>query len=151
MKTESQPFWKIKSLQEMSREEWELLCDGCGRCCLRKFENKKTGKIHYTTVSCYLLDIHRCRCLSYADRARLVMDCTELKPEKIARMRWLPKTCAYRLLAERKDLCRWHPLVSGDPNSVHAAGISVQDRVISEAYVHPDDLEYYIARDWWVN
>jgi uncharacterized cysteine cluster protein YcgN (CxxCxxCC family) len=147
--TTCQAFWQTKSLQEMTREEWESLCDGCGRCCLRKLENKKTGKIYYTTVSCYLLDTRRCRCVSYADRTRLVEDCTELTPAKIKRVRWLPETCAYRLLAQNKALCWWHPLVSGDPASVHAAGISVKDRVISEEYVHPEDLEYYIVEGWW--
>jgi len=139
-----QPFWKTKPLKDMTRAEWESLCDGCGQCCLRKLENKKTGKIYYTAVSCYLLDTRRCRCVSYADRTRLVKDCTELTPAKIKHMRWLPETCAYRLLAQNKPLYWWHPLVSGDPESVHAAGISVKDRVISEEYVHPDDLEYYI-------
>ena len=150
VKKTSQPFWKTKALHDMTREEWESLCDGCGRCCLRKLENKKTGKIYYTTVSCYLLDTRECRCVSYGDRTRRVKDCTELTPSKIVHMRWLPETCAYRLLVQKKDLCEWHPLVSGDPQSVHAAGISVKDRVISEEYVHPDDLEYYIVEDWWV-
>jgi uncharacterized cysteine cluster protein YcgN (CxxCxxCC family) len=149
VKTAQKPFWETKSLHGMSREEWESLCDGCGRCCLRKLENKKTGKIYYTTVSCYLMDTQNCRCLSYEDRARRVEDCTELTADKIARMRWLPKTCAYRLLAEQKGLRWWHPLVSGDPESVHSAGISVRGRAISEAYVHPDDMEFYIVKDWF--
>ena len=149
MKNAHQPFWKKKTLHDMSREEWESLCDGCGRCCLRKLENKKTGKIYYTTVSCYLMDTQHCRCVSYEDRTQRVKDCTELTAENIEHMRWLPKTCAYRLLAAKKELFWWHPLVSGDPESIHTAGISVKDRVISEAYVHPDDMEYYVVDGWF--
>jgi len=139
------PFWKTKTLEEMSLSEWESLCDGCGLCCLQKFEDKKTGRIDYTTVACYLLDIDRCRCRSYADRAHLVKGCLQLTPAKVIAYRWLPKTCSYRLLSQGKDLNWWHPLVSKDSESVHQAGISARDRAISEEFVHPDEVVDYIV------
>jgi uncharacterized cysteine cluster protein YcgN (CxxCxxCC family) len=137
------PFWKTLSLDAMTREQWESLCDGCGRCCLQKFQDPKTGKITYTWVSCYLLDTLACCCTKYDQRTTLVPDCLVLIPEKIPRLRWLPRTCAYRLLFEGKELAAWHPLVSGDPDSVHRAGISVRDKAISEVHIHPDDVDFY--------
>jgi uncharacterized protein len=132
--------WKGKSLQALSPQQWEALCDGCGRCCLQKLKNPTTGKVTYTWVACFLLDIHSCRCSDYGLRHILVPDCLKLAPDNISKLRWLPKTCAYRRIAEGKALPSWHPLVTGDPESVHTAGISVRRRVISEAEVHPDDL-----------
>lgn len=137
------PFWENKTLDQLTKDEWEALCDGCGRCCLQKLKNPTTGKVYYTWVACHLLDIDACRCTDYELRHILVPDCVELKPAKIIKLRWLPKTCAYRLIAERKPLPEWHPLVSGDPDSVHSAGISVRGRAVSELYVHPDDVENF--------
>ena len=137
------PFWKSLSLNQMSRNQWESLCDGCGRCCLQKFQDPKTGKVTYTWVSCYLLDTQACRCTGYEQRTILVPDCQMLTPEKVPRLRWLPRTCAYRLLSEGKELAAWHPLISGDLESVHRAGISVRDKAISEVYVHPEDVDFY--------
>jgi uncharacterized cysteine cluster protein YcgN (CxxCxxCC family) len=141
------PFWKDKRLEELTPVQWEALCDGCGRCCLQKLKHPTTGKVTYTRVACYLLDIHTCRCTGYELRHILVPDCLRLAPDNIARLRWLPKTCAYRLIAEGRDLPPWHPLVSADPNAVHAAGISVRRRAVSEAHVHPDDIENYQIDD----
>ena len=138
-----QPFWKTTALGRMSREQWESLCDGCGRCCLQKFQDGKTGKVSFTWVSCYLLDIQTCRCGDYDNRTLLVPDCLVLTPEQIPRLRWLPRTCAYRRLSAGEALADWHPLVSKDPESVHRAGISVRDKAISEAYVHPEDVDFY--------
>jgi len=126
---EEQPFWRLKSLEAMTPEEWESLCDGCGRCCLVKLEDEDTGEIHYTDVGCTLLDDHACRCRDYANRQAKVADCVRLTPEAVRTLSWLPVTCAYRLLAEGRDLYWWHPLVSGDPQTVQVAGISVRDRV----------------------
>lgn len=137
------PFWKTLSLDQLSREQWESLCDGCGRCCLQKFQDPKTGKVTYTWVACYLLDTQACRCTGYLQRTTLVPDCLVLTPDKICRLRWLPRTCAYRRLSEGKELAAWHPLVSGDPDSVHRAGISVRDKAISEVHVHPQDVDFY--------
>ena len=126
------PFWRRKTLAEMTRDEWESLCDGCGKCCLGKVDDPKTGALRVTDVACRLLDPDSCRCSSYPDRKRFVPDCVVLTPAKVAALSWLPRTCAYRLLAEGKDLYAWHPLVSGDPESVHRAGMSVRGRMVSE-------------------
>jgi uncharacterized cysteine cluster protein YcgN (CxxCxxCC family) len=141
------PFWKRKKMEEMTREEWESLCDGCARCCLYKLEDEDTGEIYYTNVVCRLLDTYRCRCTAYMERAKLMPTCLVLDADRVRQLRWMPKTCAYRLLAEGKDLQWWHPLVSGDPNSVHAAGISVRWRTLAEKDVDMDNLEDYIV-DW---
>ena len=133
------PFWQRKTLAEMNKSEWESLCDGCARCCLNKLENETTGEIQYTDVACRLLDTEKCRCVSYDDRKRYVPDCQILTSKNVKRLSWLPSTCAYRLIDEGKDLQWWHPLVSGDPETVHQAGISVRGRVLSER--DTDDLE----------
>lgn len=125
----SAPFWQVKTLEAMSPREWESLCDGCARCCLVKLEDEDSAQILYTDVGCTLLDAGACRCRDYARRQRRVADCVRLTPEAVRALPWLPPTCAYRVLAEGGDLAWWHPLVSGDPDSVHAAGISVRGRV----------------------
>jgi uncharacterized cysteine cluster protein YcgN (CxxCxxCC family) len=142
------PFWRRKGLAEMTRKEWESLCDGCGRCCLVKLEDEDTGAIHFTDIACRLLDQSSCRCHDYANRAKRVPDCVRLTPRRVAAIDWLPPTCAYRLIAEGRDLYAWHPLVSGDPNSVHEHGISVSGRT----FCREDDLpvDAYVKRivDW---
>jgi len=135
------PFWQTKTLEQMTRAEWESLCDGCGRCCLNKYEDEDTGEIFYTDVACKLLDGHSCRCSNYRRRTRLVKDCLVLTPESLKTMTCLPPTCAYRRLQEGKDLLWWHPLVSGDPETVHTAGISVRDRTVSEEGLSEAEIE----------
>lgn len=125
-------FWKRKSLSEMTTEEWESLCDGCALCCLQKVEDEESGEVLFTDIACRLLDTNKCRCNDYQARAKIVADCLVLTADKPELYRWLPGSCAYRLLAEGHDLPSWHPLVTGDPESVHAAGISVRGRVKSE-------------------
>lgn len=126
-------FWKHKTLQAMSSEEWETLCDGCGKCCLHKLEDEETGEIFYTNVACRLLDLHHCRCMDYQNRIRKVPDCLSLREELTEALKWLPSTCAYRLINEGKELFSWHPLISGDPETVHQAGISVRGVAILES------------------
>lgn len=134
------PFWRAKTLEEMSASEWESLCDGCARCCVVKLEDEDTGKIHFTDIGCTLLDPRACRCRDYRSRSRRVPDCVRLTPETVRRLSWLPVTCAYRLVAEGKDLPDWHPLMSGSPESVHEAGISVRGRIESSEDDLPQDL-----------
>jgi uncharacterized cysteine cluster protein YcgN (CxxCxxCC family) len=137
-----EPFWRRKTLREMTDAEWESLCDGCGRCCLVKLEEEETEKIYFTDVGCQLLDCDTCRCSDYPNRQARVSDCVRLTPDVVEEIGWLPPTCAYRLLAEGKDLPWWHPLVSGDPATVHAAGISIRGRVVDrEDDVDPDALD----------
>ncbi|MGE0665442.1 MAG: YcgN family cysteine cluster protein [Sphingomonadales bacterium] len=142
---QSPPFWKTVPLAEMSPEQWESLCDGCARCCLHKLEDEDTGEIAQTNVCCRLLDMEACACTRYPERKRLVPDCQILTPENVSALHWMPRTCAYRLLAEGKDLEWWHPLVSGNPGSVHEAGISVRGKVVSER--DADDLFMHLV-DW---
>jgi len=141
-------FWEHKQLADMNREEWEQLCDGCAQCCLVKLEDEDSGALALTAVSCQLLDGASCRCQDYGSRFKKVPDCLRITLELLAGGTWLPETCAYRLLHEGKPLPAWHPLMSGDPDSVHRAGVSVKDRVISEEHVHAEDLEEYVIR--WV-
>lgn len=138
----SLPFWQRKSLDEMSRSEWEALCDGCGKCCLHKLEDVDSGDLYYTNVACRLLDLNSCRCSDYQNRHQRVADCLRLTPNNLGDCRWLPATCGYRLVAEGKDLPEWHPLISGDPATVHAAGVSARGRVVSEQTV--DDLADHV-------
>lgn len=140
-----EPFWRTKSLEEMTAEEWESLCDRCARCCLVKLEDEDTGAVDYTNIACRLLDHGKCECTRYPQRLSLVPDCVSLTPETVRGTTWLPSTCAYRLLAEGRELPWWHPLVSGDPETVHMAGISVRGRIVAED--RAGDPEDHIV-DW---
>lgn len=128
--TEKKPFWKEKSLHQMNEQEWESLCDGCSKCCLEKLEDSETGEVSYTNIGCGLLDVDGCRCTNYANRTLYMPDCERLTPSNIAFLKWMPSTCAYKLLSEGKDLPSWHPLVSNDPESVHKAGMSIRGRAV---------------------
>lgn len=140
-----QPFWKSRSLAELSPEEWESLCDGCGKCCLHKIEWADTREVEYTNVACRLLDAGTCRCTDYANRQARVTDCVVLNPEVIGSLHWMPTTCAYRLVSEGADLPPWHHLVCGDREAVHRAGIGVRGRTLPEDQA--GDLEDHIV-DW---
>ena len=137
------PFWETKTLEEMSRDEWESLCDGCGRCCLHKLRHEANNALSFTNVACRLLDVTTARCSDYANRKRRVPDCISLTPEEVRSVDWLPPTCAYRLLAEGKKLFSWHPLISGDPTTVAKAGVSIAGRAINERQAGP--LEHHIV------
>ena len=141
------PFWKTKQLEEMTAAEWESLCDGCGRCCLHKLRDERTDALSFTNVACRLLNLHSCQCADYKHRQRWVPDCVRLTPEQVREIDWLPPTCGYRLVADGKNLAWWHPLVSGDPDTVHQAGISVRGRAIGEREAGP--LEHHIVE--WPN
>jgi len=142
-------FSETRGLLDLDPETWESLCDGCGRCCLRKLEDEDTGAIAYTDVACRLLDRHTCRCLDYDHRLARVPDCVELRPDRLDALQWMPTTCAYRLVAEGRSLPDWHHLNSGSDETVHAAGISVRGRCVSEENVHDDDVETRIVH--WVS
>ncbi|TNE94945.1 MAG: YcgN family cysteine cluster protein [Gammaproteobacteria bacterium] len=142
------PFWQRKRLDEMTPAEWESLCDGCGKCCLNKLEDEDTGEVYNTDLVCRYMDEATCRCTVYSDRLKKVPGCTVLTPDTVTDYHWLPLTCAYRTLAEGRPLAEWHPLVSGDPESVHRAGVSIREKVISEDRVAEEDWEEHIIH--WI-
>jgi hypothetical protein len=129
-------FWE-RPIEALNRAEWEALCDGCGQCCLHKAEDEDTGDVYMTNVACKLLDLQSCRCSDYPNRKRQVPDCVRLTPQLAASLAWLPETCAYRLRAEGEALHAWHYLVCGDPEAVHAAGVSVRRKAIGEEFAGP--------------
>ena len=138
------PFWQTKSLGEMTKPEWESLCDGCGRCCLNKLEDEDTGKFLYTRAACKLLDIGTCQCTDYTNRAKRVPDCVTLTAKNVSELGWLPESCAYRRLDEGRGLAWWHPLVSGNPQTVRDAGISVENEAYTEEGITVDELVNHI-------
>jgi uncharacterized cysteine cluster protein YcgN (CxxCxxCC family) len=139
----SERFWETKTLDAMTRVEWESLCDGCGKCCLHKLEDEETGELHPTNVACRLLDRRSGRCSDYKHRHAYVPECVRLTPAKLRQLDWLPSTCAYRLLADGDPLPDWHPLITGDPESVHRAGESVRGWTVSEG--DAGDLEHHLV------
>lgn len=144
----TRPFWETKRLEQMSVKEWESLCDGCGLCCLIRFEDEETDEIIPTRVHCRLFDSDTCACSDYANRKRHVPDCIKLTPHNIEDLEWMPRSCAYRRLHEGRSLPSWHPLVTGDPESVHAAGVSIRRQTISESSLkHAEDALDFTAWD----
>lgn len=141
----NKPYWEALSFDQMSEEQWEALCDRCGRCCLHKLRDDDTNEIAYTNVSCRLLDTQTGQCSDYCRRKIRIPDCIQLTPETLLKIDWLPPTCAYRLISEGKNLPEWHYLRSGSFETVHTAGISVKGRVINER--DAGDIEDYIV-DW---
>lgn len=144
----SRPFWETKSLEQMTVPEWESLCDGCGLCCLIRFEDEDTGEIFPTRVHCRLFDSQACACTNYPERKRYVPDCIKLTPHNIETLQWMPLSCAYRRIHEGRGLADWHPLVSGNPESVHEAGVSIRGETFSEEdLADPEDAVQYAAWD----
>ena len=142
------PFWRTKSLEQMTPQEWESLCDGCGLCCLVRFEDEDSGQVIPTRVHCRLFDPDTCRCSNYAERKRHVPDCIKLTPGMIGKLPWMPKSCAYRRLYEGRGLPPWHPLLTGDPESVHEAGVSIRGQTLNEDELEdPEDAWAYAAFD----
>ena len=140
----AKPFWQEKSLQEMTPQEWESLCDGCAKCCLHKLQDDETDEVYYTAVHCRYMERNTCRCTVYEERNTKVPECVWLTPDQASEFFWLPPTCGYRLLAEGKDLPDWHPLITGDPQSVHTSGMSIRNTGIPDNQVKEDDWEDYI-------
>ena len=136
-------FWEEKPLAALTRDEWESLCDGCGKCCLHKLEDEETGEIYPTNVACRLLDRRNGLCRDYKNRKSLVPDCVRLTPEALRDIEWLPSTCAYRLVAEGKPLYDWHHLISGSRETVHEAGVSTRGWTVSED--DAGELEYHLV------
>ncbi len=143
----AEPFWRNTPLDQMTPEEWESLCDGCGKCCLLKLEDEDTGDIAYTRLHCRLLDSDTCRCSQYDTRKALVPDCVILTPKSVSELKWMPKSCAYRLLYEGQDLPDWHHLVCGDRNAVHTHGQSIRGETVSEDEIFEEDQVDWIT-DW---
>lgn len=137
-------FWKEKTFAEMSDDEWESLCDGCGQCCVWKFEDTDSGEILYTDIRCRLFNDENCRCTDYQNRNSLAPDCMDVRKMGNNHFSWLPGTCAYRLLYEEKPLFDWHPLISGNPASVHQAGISLQQKTVCGKHFTPEDIVRHI-------
>ena len=141
-------FWEKYPLDRLSQAEWEALCDGCGKCCLNKLEDEETGEVALTRIACRLLDDSTCRCGQYATRHQFVPECIVLSPKNMDKNAyWMPETCAYKLLWQGKRLYDWHPLISGDPQSVHDAGVSVQGITTPEFEVPEDEWEDYIIEE----
>lgn len=138
------PFWETKTLEEMTPEEWESLCDGCGRCCLLKFDLDDDPNVYTTAVACRLLDPSTCRCSDYANRFERVPACLRMTIRAARELDWLPVTCAYRRVARGEGLAEWHPLVSGDPEAVHEAGVGVRGWTVSEDSVEEQDLIHWV-------
>ncbi len=141
------PFWKTKTLDQMNGAEWESLCDGCGKCCVVKLEDEDTKELAYTRLHCRLFDGSTCQCSDYVNRRRHVPDCVQLTPEIVRTVDWLPRTCAYRLVHEGKDLPGWHHLICGDRQRIHDTGHSIRGRTVSEDTVfEEDEIDWVI--DW---
>ena len=134
-------FWKTRALEDLSTDEWESVCDGCGLCCLEKLADPEKGEIYITSITCQFLEIAECKCLIYEHRHDLFPDCAKLTPQNLRQLHWLPESCSYRLLANGQDLPHWHHLVCGDPQAVHKAGVSVQNKAVCGRYADPSDRE----------
>jgi uncharacterized cysteine cluster protein YcgN (CxxCxxCC family) len=137
-------FWQTTSLEQMTSDQWEALCDRCARCCLQKLEDGSTGQVYYTRVACRLLDIQNCRCRNYTRRTLQVPNCMVLTPKDVRRIAWLPSTCAYRRLAAGCDLPEWHPLISRSYESIHQAGISVRHLAVPFDEAPPEQFHRYV-------
>jgi uncharacterized cysteine cluster protein YcgN (CxxCxxCC family) len=140
----AQPFWETTSLKDMTRKQWESLCDGCALCCLHKLEDEDTEEVYYTDVHCRYMDTANCNCTVYLERQEKVPNCVWLTPDQVSEFHWLPDSCAYRVLAEGRKLADWHPLISGDPNSVHEAGVSIKGKGVADNQVAEEDWEDHI-------
>ncbi|NKB31680.1 MAG: YcgN family cysteine cluster protein [Pseudomonadales bacterium] len=140
-------FWELP-LEELSTKEWELLCDGCGRCCLKKIQDEETEELFWTRIACRFLDESSCRCTNYSERTTVVPTCLNVKEMYQENLNWMPDTCAYRLRAEDKPLYSWHPLLAESNAAIVEAGVSVLGKTLSEEFVHPSGYQEHVIR--WV-
>jgi uncharacterized cysteine cluster protein YcgN (CxxCxxCC family) len=141
-------FWETVPLNKLTQAEWEALCDGCGKCCLNKLEYEDTGEVAYTRIACRLFDGDTCKCRDYPNRKQHVPECVVLTPKTLPKIAyWMPSTCAYKLLFQKKKLPEWHPLLTGDPNSTHTSGQSIRGITIPEGAVPEDDWEDYLIEE----
>ncbi|WP_120500448.1 YcgN family cysteine cluster protein [Roseovarius sp. EL26] len=141
-------FWEKTPLNKMTPKEWEALCDGCGKCCMNKLEDEDTGEVALTRVACRLFDDSSCHCAQYPIRHQFIPECITLSPDNMEEnLYWMPETCAYKLLWKGEPLYNWHPLISGDPNAVHTAGVSMQDRTVPEFEIDEDDWEDHVIEE----
>lgn len=146
MDMKQRPFWKEKSLHEMTPAEWEALCSRCGICCLNRFRDGKTGKVFFTRIACRFLNLDRCICTVYGKPFHTMPSCGKITAGNVHKLRWLPATCGYRSVAEGRDLQWWHPLISGDPDTVHEAGVSIRNKAVSERSIALRELEAYMMK-----
>lgn len=144
-RAQNDKFWKTVPMAEMSRSQWESLCDGCGKCCCIRLEDEDTQDVYITDVACHLFDPETCQCSDYANRSKKVPDCVTLSPDNVEALYWMPQTCSYRLVANGEDLPDWHHLVTGSKDSIHDAGMSVQYAVQNEKDVDQDELHRHIV------
>lgn len=141
-------FWEKKPLKDLSPKEWEALCDGCGKCCLNKLEDEETGRVELTCLACRLFDNETGYCAQYDTRHQFVPECIVLSPDNIDQHAyWMPRTCAYRLLWAGRPLYDWHPLISGDPETVHSADVSIRGKTTPEFEVDMEEWEEYIIEE----
>jgi len=143
----TKPFWEEKQLSDMSNDEWEALCDGCGKCCLLKLEDEDTADIVFTNLSCRYCDLNACSCTRYPERSRLVPDCLDLRANFENCAPWLPSTCAYKRLATGQPLASWHYLICGSRETIHEAGVSIRSYAQSEDTAS-EDITEHILNDW---
>lgn len=143
------PFWQTKTLDQMSKVEWEQLCDGCGKCCLHKLEDEEDGQVYYTNIACKYLNVDTCKCNDYSRRLKNVPGCLSLTPQTASLLSWLPSTCAYKLLANNEPLPAWHPLVAGKKTKMIKKGVSVAGKVLSELQVAEEDYQEHVVH--WVS
>jgi hypothetical protein len=163
----SVPFWERKTLAEMTRDEWESLCDGCAKCCLNKFiddENTDDStelqptdhiaaheQLVYSNIACHLLNDKTCQCSQYQRRTQLVPDCVQLTQENLDDVFFMPPSCSYRRLQEGRGLPSWHPLLhKGKKSAMHKAGMSVRGKIVKDNEVDLADFEDYIVT-WPLN
>lgn len=127
-----QPAFLQKAMEQMTRAEWESICDGCGLCCQIRVQDEDTGELALSNVACRYLCLKSHQCSDYANRLANVPDCIAVTPQNVHELSWLPYTCGYRLVAQGQPLPSWHHLICGDKTRVHRTGPSMRGTLVSE-------------------